>query len=216
MDEVIANARLRSGKGEASLIGALLDAKDEDTGLPLAAEALRNEAAVLFMAGHETTANSLAWAWYLLSQAPEVEAKLHAEIDQVLGGRPAPASRTCRICPMSAPSSTKPCGLYPPVPILPREAVRRRKLPRHADSQRLAGLRRTVAVAIGIKSCGTGRIISYPNGSSPRMPRAFQYAYIPFSTGPRVCAGMSFGLTEMILCIATLAQKFRLRPGTRI
>ena len=71
-----------------SVIGHLLEARDEETGRPLDRAALRNEAAVIFMAGHETTANTLAWAWFLLSQAPEAEARLHRELDEVLGGRP--------------------------------------------------------------------------------------------------------------------------------
>ena len=68
------------------MIRMLLEARDPETGEALDREALRNEAAVIFMAGHETTANSLAWTWFLLSQAPEVEARLHAELAEVLGG----------------------------------------------------------------------------------------------------------------------------------
>ena len=70
------------------MIRLLLEARDAETGERLDETALRNEAAVIFMAGHETTANSLAWAWYLLSQAPEVEERLHAELAKALGGRP--------------------------------------------------------------------------------------------------------------------------------
>src|SRR5215472_8418165 len=87
LNGVIADARDSARSGEASMITLLLDAKDPETGQPLDEEALRSEAAVIFMAGHETTANSLAWTWYLLSQVPEVEARLHEELDRVLGGR---------------------------------------------------------------------------------------------------------------------------------
>src|SRR3954454_11092436 len=86
LDEVVASARARAGNGEPSVINHMFEARDAN-GAPLGHEALRNEIAVLFMAGHETTANTLAWTWYLLSQAPEVEAKLHAELDSVLGDR---------------------------------------------------------------------------------------------------------------------------------
>ena len=87
LSRVIENYRAQPGAEDTSVIGRLLDARDEETGEPLDPQALRNEAAVLFMAGHETTANSLTWVWYLLSQAPDVEARLHAELDCVLGGR---------------------------------------------------------------------------------------------------------------------------------
>jgi hypothetical protein len=70
------------------IVDRLLGARDEETGAPLDMRALRNEAAVLLMAGHETTANTLAWTWYILSQAPDVEARLHAEVDRMLEGRP--------------------------------------------------------------------------------------------------------------------------------
>jgi cytochrome P450 len=76
----------RAGRRDGpSVIGQLFDARDEETGQPLDREAIRNEAAVLFMAGYETTANTLAWTWYLLSQAAEVESRLHQEVDAVLG-----------------------------------------------------------------------------------------------------------------------------------
>jgi cytochrome P450 len=88
LDELIAEHRRHQDGGAPSIIDGLLDARDEESGVMLDAEALRNEAAVLLLAGHETTASSLAWTWYILSQMPEVEATLHAEVDRVLGGRP--------------------------------------------------------------------------------------------------------------------------------
>lgn len=87
LDEIIVQCQARRNSGEVSMIQLLLDARDPETGETLDRTALRNEAAVIFMAGQETTANSLAWAWFLLSQAPEVEARFHAELDTVLGHR---------------------------------------------------------------------------------------------------------------------------------
>jgi cytochrome P450 len=84
LDDII---RRCGADGEASMIRLLLEARDAETGAALDPEALRNEAAVIFMAGHETTANSLAWTWFLLSQAPDQETRLHKELDEVLGGR---------------------------------------------------------------------------------------------------------------------------------
>jgi cytochrome P450 len=87
LDNVIESYRSKKDTDEDSVIQRLLDARDPDTGAPLDIKAIRNEIAVLFMAGHETTANSMAWTWLLLSQAPDAEARLHHELDTVLGGR---------------------------------------------------------------------------------------------------------------------------------
>ena len=73
LGQVIRSCREGLAGGEASMIRLLLEASDPETGQPLDDSALRNEAAVIFMAGHETTANSLAWTWYLLSQNPDSE-----------------------------------------------------------------------------------------------------------------------------------------------
>ena len=122
LDEVVASARARAGDGEPSVINHLFEARDEN-GAPLDSEALRNEIAVLFMAGHETTANTLAWTWYLLSQAPEVEAKLHEELDTVLDGR-APTLADVPQLVYTHAILDEALRLYPPVPILPREAIK--------------------------------------------------------------------------------------------
>ena len=119
LDELIAEHRAHRVGDEDSIMGHLLDARDEETGEPLDDRALRNEAAVLLLAGHETTASSLAWTWYILSQTPQIEAKLHAEIEQVLHGRLADPRRrpeahlhACRVRRGAAPLSADPAA-YP-------------------------------------------------------------------------------------------------------
>ena len=77
----------RRGEDRGDLLSMLLHAQDEESGRRMTDQQLRDEVMTLFMAGHETTANTLAWTWFLLSQHPEVEARLHAELDQVLDGR---------------------------------------------------------------------------------------------------------------------------------
>ncbi len=108
LDDIIADYRARKNSGEISVIGRLIDARDEETGEPLSNEALRNEAVVIFMAGYETTASTLAFAWFLISQVPAVEARLHDEIDSVLGDR----SPTCQSWPIHAPSSRRRFGSF--------------------------------------------------------------------------------------------------------
>ncbi len=215
LDGIIAAYRARPSDGEASVIGMLLDATDE-TGAKLPIEAMRNEAAVIFMAGHETTANCLAWTWYLLSQAPEVEAKLHAELDAVLGGRAPTQADLPRLIYTKAVIEEV-LRLYPPVPLLVREAgheeqLRRRTVPPGSLVMVIPWLLHRHR---GLWDQPDAFI---PERFLPGAPPIDKYVYVPFSIGPRVCAGLTFGLTEAILCLATLAQSFRLslEPGAMI
>jgi cytochrome P450 len=216
LDGIIESYRSHARGDEVSVIGRLLDARDQDTGEPLSAEALRNEAAVLFMAGHETTANTLAWTWYLLSQAPDVEARLHAELDQVLGGRPPTIADLPRLV-FTRAVLDETLRLYPPVPILPREALkdefyRNMRIPK-------GSLILVVPWLLHRHEKLWEKPDHFiPDRFMPGNPQPSKFAYIPFSIGPRICAGMSFGQQEALLCLATLAQSFRLRlePGREI
>jgi cytochrome P450 len=209
LNEVISRYQQRSRDGETSVIGGLLDARDEN-GRPLTREAIRNEAAVIFMAGHETTANTLAWAWYLLSQAPAVRGALHAELDRVLGGRMPGFDDVARL-PYTRAVIEETLRLYPPVPILAREAL--------------------VDETVGGVATPKGSIVMVVPWLLHRNPQLWQrpdhfeperflggarggqskFAYVPFAIGPRICAGLAFGLTESILSLAILAQAFDLR-----
>jgi cytochrome P450 len=215
LEEIIANYRARPRDSETSMIGLLLDARDPETGDALDAEALRDEAAVIFMAGHETTANSLAWTWYLLSQTPEVEARLHEELDRVLGGR-SPTLEDVAQLTYTRAVFEEALRLYPPVPLLARQAladekIRGRTVPKGS-----------ILMVVPWLIHRHKRIWDKPDhfiperflpGNAANRPKG---AYVPFSIGPRICAGAAFGLTEAILCLATLAQRFRLRlqPGS--
>ena len=212
--QVIETSRTQMGSDDNTLISQLLNARDEETGEPLDPEALRNETAVLFMAGHETTANSLTWVWFLLSQTPTVEARLHAELDNVLGGRPPTLADVPKLVYTRA-IFEEALRLYPPVPILPREAVR---------EEYYRNVRIPKGSLIFVVPWLLHRHKKLWDKPDHFIPERFlpensgsisKFAYIPFSIGPRICAGMSFGLTEAILCLATLAQKFtlRLKPG---
>jgi cytochrome P450 len=210
LNQVIESYRSQSHSDDGSVIGQLIDARDEETGQPLDPVALRNEIAVLFMAGHETTANSLTWVWYLLSQAPEVEAKLHAELDRVLAGRPPTFADLPKLVYTRA-IFDEALRLYPPVPILPREAVREEffktfRIPKGSLVFVVPWLlHRHKKLWHKPDHFIPERFLPENSGSISK------FAYIPFSIGPRICAGMSFGLTEAVLCLAALAQKYRLR-----
>jgi cytochrome P450 len=212
LDGIIDAVRASHRTGDASVIGMLLDATDQD-GAPLAKEALRNEAAVIFMAGHETTANCLAWTWYLLSQVPSVASRFHAELDEVLGGRAPTQADVPRLIYTRA-IIEEALRLYPPVPFLARET---------SEAEKLRSRDVPMGSIVMVVPWLLHRHRKYwedpdhfrPERFLPDAPVPDKYVYVPFSVGPRVCAGLTFALTEAILCLATLAQEFTLtlKPG---
>jgi cytochrome P450 len=208
IDDIIAGYRDRSTPENVSLVGRLIDARDPDTGEPLDAAAIRNEAVVIFMAGHETTANTLAFVWYLLCQAPDIEARLHREIDTVLGERPPLLADVSRL-PYTRAIIEETLRLYPPIPILAREAI---------CDETIAGRDVPKGSIVAVIPWLLHRNRKLWDKPDHFLPERFlnedgydKWSYVPFSIGPRVCPGMAFGLTEAILCVATLAQHFVLR-----
>ena len=214
LDEIIASQRARGGEGEDSAISLLMNSRDEETGAPLDDDALRNEAMVLFIAGHETTANSLAWTLYLLSQAPDVQARMHAEIDSVLGGR-LPTFADVPHLSYTRAVFEETMRLYPPLPYLSRQVLQDEEFQGHKIPKGAVIvvspwlLHRHTKLWDKPDHFVPERFL--PGGNRP----ASKFAYIPFSSGPRVCAGMAFGMTEAVLCLAILGQafRFRLKPG---
>ena len=210
LDQVVRDCRNRLSTGEVSMIRLLLEARDDESGEPLDEAALRNEVAVIFMAGHETTANSLAWAWYLLSQAPQVEERLHAELARVLDGRP-PTLDDVPSLTYTRAVFEETVRLYPPVPLLARQALR------HETIRGRSVPEGSLVIVVPWLLHRHRKFWGKPDHFLPErfLPENAQYrvrhSYIPFSVGPRICAGAAFGLTEAILCIATLAQHVRLR-----
>ena len=201
--------RRRSGEERDDLLGRLMAARDED-GSTMSDRQLRDEAVTLFLAGHETTALALSWTWDLLSRHPEGEARLHEEVDRVLGGRPATSADAARL-PFTEAVIKESMRLYPPAYAFGREAVRDvdllgRPVPKgaivfvpqwvlHRDPRWWREPRRFLPER-------------WLDGLEERLPR---YAYIPFGGGPRICIGNRFAMLEAVLILATVAQRFRLR-----
>jgi len=207
VDNIIAKAE--EGGHEGTLVAEFLKANQTESGIDLMTkQQIRNELIVLFMAGHETTANVLAWTWYLVSQAPDVEVKLHAELDQVLSGR-TPEMADVENLKYTRAILDETMRLYPPVPILSREAmsediIRDRKVP--AGSIMLI----VPWLIHRHKKYWDKPDHFIPERFMPDAPKPIKFSYIPFSAGPRVCLGKNFGIVESVLTIAMLAQRFRL------
>jgi cytochrome P450 len=208
----------REGRDRGDLLSTLLHAVDEEgdrTGMT--DEQLRDEVMTIFLAGHETTANALSWTWYLLSQHPEVEAKLHAELAEVLAGRPPTAEDFPRLryTEMVVAESMR---LYPPA-----WAVGRLALEDHEVGGYLIPRGALVLVSQYVMHRDP-RFFPDPERFDPERftPEAKsarpQFSYFPFGGGPRRCIGEGFAWMEGVLILATLARRWRLRlvPGTDV
>ena len=182
----------------------------------LGGRALRNETSVLLMAGHETTANTLAWAWYLLSQDDAVWQRLAAEVD-VLPDAPTSLEDVQRL-PFTRAVIDETLRLYPPVPIQAR---------RSAEPRRIADRSVPANSIVMVVPWLLHRHRLYWDRPDTFLPERFlpagsgapsRYVYVPFSIGPRICTGAAFALTETVLCVATLARQFRpvLRVGHEV
>lgn len=207
----IINERRLTGEDRGDLLSMLLLAQDDEgDGSGMTDAQLRDEAMTLFVAGHETTANALTWTWYLLSQHPEVEAKLHEEIDGVLMGGLPTAEDVSRLS-YTEMVFAESMRLYPPAWTLGRRVLN--------DYQ--VGEYVIPAASIVLMSPWVmhhdPRFYPEPFKFDPERWKAElrearpKFAYFPFGGGPRVCIGEQFAWMEGVLLIATIAQQWKLR-----
>jgi len=206
--------RRAGGQDKGDLLSMLLLARDEEgSGRGMTDTQVRDEALTLFLAGHETTANALTWAWYLLSQHHHAEARLHAELDAVLAGR-APTFDDLSRLPFTTAVLSETLRLYPPA-----WAIGRRTLE---------------DVELGGYLVPAGNIVLMSPFVTHRDPRWFpdpaefrperwltddpdrpKFSYFPFGGGARMCIGDRFAWMEGVLLLAAIGQKWRLSlaPG---
>jgi cytochrome P450 len=199
--------RRASGSDEGDLLSMLLQAQDED-GSQMSDAQLRDEVMTLFLAGHETTALTLSWSWYLLARHPRAEQQFHAELDQVLGGREPDVSDlpNLKYTEMIAKEAMR---LYPPAYAVGREAI---------EETEIGGYRvprGTQMFAFQWVTHRDPRYFERPDEFEPErwasesIQRLPKYAYFPFGGGPRQCIGNYFAMMEVVLLLATIGQRFR-------
>jgi cytochrome P450 len=206
IDAIIAERR-KNDQDAGDLLSMLLAARD-DAGQPMSERQLRDEVMTLFIAGHETTANALAWMLYLVSQHPDVEARLMAEI-ATLNGQP-PTMRDLPQLPYSERVLKEVMRLYPPAGGATREPI---------HDIELGGYRLPKGSSIAISTYTMHRSPKYfaeplkfdPERFSPENEAKIpKYAYLPFGGGPRVCIGNAFANMEARLVALTILQRFKL------
>ncbi len=209
-------ARRASGEDKGDLLSMLLLAQDDD-GNGMSDQQARDEAVTLFLAGHETTANALNWTWYLLAQHPEVEARLHEELDRVLAGQP-PTPDDLKRLPYTEMIVKEAMRLYPPAWSFSREAL---------EDIQLGDYHLPKGSVVAILSYFTHRDPRWWDAPEEFRPERFspeaeanipRYVYIPFGGGPRICIGNSFAMMEARLLLATIASRYHLalQPGQKI
>lgn len=206
----------REHSDTGDIVSMLVAARDEEGGRLTTAQ-IRDQLLTLFVASHETSANALTWAFYLLAQHPQVTAKLLSELDRELHGA-APTPADLERLPYLEQVVKEVLRLYPPAPSANRVAK---------ESFEWKGY-----------TINAGELVSYVPFVSHRMPSQFpqpemflperfdpsyrpqppQYAYIPFAAGPRSCIGAAFATLEIKLALAMTLQRFRLDlvPGQHI
>ncbi|HEY1710700.1 MAG TPA: cytochrome P450 [Rhizomicrobium sp.] len=218
MQKLIGAREKAQGAAPRDLLDRLIAARDGETGVSLTNDEVRDEILIIFLAGHDTTALALTYTWYLLSQHPAVEAKLHEELRRVLGGR-APVHDDLVNLPYTKMVLEEAMRLYPPAPGLSNRAVL-------ADDE-VCGVKIPKGVQVGVIPWVIHRhrlLWDNPEKFDPerfspeRSAGRHRFAYLPFGGGPRVCIGMALALAEAQLILATLAQRYRMRlvPGQNI
>lgn len=205
----IISERRKSGEDKGDLLSMLLLAVDEEDDEGMTDQQVRDEGMTLFIAGHETTANALAWTLSLLARHPEVEAKLMRELDKALEGR-LPAMQDLPKLRYTDRVIKESMRLYPPAWIISREVMEN--------------------ITIGGYDIAKGSIVVMSQYVMHRDPRYFDhpehfqperftdgweervphYAYFPFGGGPCICIGNSFAMMEATLVLATTMQRYHL------
>jgi cytochrome P450 len=209
---IISERRRGGGDGE-DLLALLMGARDEETGEAMGDEQLRDEVITLFLAGHETTANALSWAFYLLATHPGEEGRLRDELDEVLGGggRRVPTLDDVPRLAYTRMVLDETLRLYPPAWITNRQAI--------ADDE-ILGHRIPAGAFVALSPYVLHRHPDYWERPDEFDPERFtpersagrpRFAYFPFG-GPRQCIGQGMALVEAQLVLATVLGRCRLCP----
>lgn len=209
INSIIEKRRADTEKHE-DMLGILIDARNEEDGLGMTNQQVRDELMTIFLAGHETTATALSWSLYLLSQHPEVENKLFNEIETVIGSRnPTPGDYMKLTYTQNIIWET--LRLYPPLYVISREAK---------EDIEIGGYHFKKGDMFLLSQYVMHRNAKYFDNPDAFIPERFEngyiktlpaFAYFPFGGGPRVCIGNHFAIMEAVLVLACIAQRYRVR-----
>jgi enediyne biosynthesis protein E7 len=205
--QIIQNHRAAQDRGEhdRDLLGMLLRLRNEE-GDALNDGQLRNETMTFLLAGHETTANALTWAFHLIARNPEVEERLSMEFNQVLAGR-VPVFTNLSQLTYTKSVIKEAMRLYPPIWILERRVI---------QEDEIAGYRLPAGSSVMISPYTLHRHPRFWENPETFDPDRFLVEsaapYIPFGLGPRFCIGHEFAMMEAQIILAMVLQRYRVRP----
>jgi enediyne biosynthesis protein E7 len=206
----LAKRRVAEKTEHFDFLQMLIEARDKETGAPMSEKELIDEAMTLIVAGHETTASGLNWTWYLLSQNPEAEAKLHAEIDAVAQKREPSLSEMEQLS-YTRNVVDEALRLYPPGWLLSRRTI---------GPDTLSGYDVPAGTDVLLCLYLLHRHPRYWKDPDAFRPERFdeeheaerpRFAYMPFAAGPRHCIGETLALYEMYMHLYKVARRYRLR-----
>ncbi|WP_266368559.1 cytochrome P450 [Tellurirhabdus rosea] len=198
------------------LLEMLMEVQDEETGERMTDQQLRDEVTTIFMAGHETTANALSWALYLLAKHPDVVQKLRHEFDRVLGPDGQPTAENLRELTYTMQVIHETMRLYPPAWVFSRKPLTDDVLP--------GGYALPAGNGVLVSPYLLHRDPKFweapdefnPDNFLPEKVKARPtYAYLPFGAGPRLCIGNNFALMEMQVALVHLVRAFDFRTTRR-
>ncbi|MDF0675899.1 MAG: cytochrome P450 [Nitrospira sp.] len=206
--------RRHSGSQHDDLLDLLLQARDEETGVGLTDQELRDETFTIFAAGHGTTATALTWTWYLLATHPEAKARFHEEVDRVLHGK-TPNADDLQHLPYTRAVFEESLRLYPPAPVVQRKA---------ATNTTVGGLPLAVGALVFVGIYNLHRHPAFWPNPEQFLPERWlngerptaRYAYLPFGAGPRACVGIHFASVEGPLLLALIGRRYDLQLAQEI
>jgi cytochrome P450 len=210
---VIAGRRAGDGAAGGDLLSILLAARDvEGDGTGMSDEQVRDEALTLITAGHETTANGLTWTWHMLGRHPDVEERFHAELREVLGGRP-PGVADAAALEYTEAVLLESMRLYPPAWGVERRAVRDQEIGGYVIPAGAAVLMPTYVVNRDPRVYPDPLRFDPGRFLGPEAAARPDWAYPLFGAGTRKCIGVGFAMLEAVLVLAELGRRYRLRPS---
>jgi cytochrome P450 len=201
----IIRERRAQGGDRGDLLSMLLATQDEDGGR-MSDQQIRDESMTLFLAGHETTANALSWAMYLLARNPAARARLEAEVDAL--GR-IPSYDDLKLLPWTLAVLKETLRLYPPAYILARRTIEPVTIGAHVIAKHtivlvnVLGIHRRPDLYSSPDDFDPARFLG---DAEKQLPRC---AYMPFGAGPRICIGNHFALMEGHVVLASLLKRLR-------
>jgi cytochrome P450 len=203
--------RRASGGDRGDLLSMLIAARDaEGDGSGMTDQQLRDEIVTLLMAGHETTANALTWAWHLLSRHPHAEAALHAELAHVLGGR-VPTADDLPQLEYARRVLSETMRLYPPAWMIERRPLEDFEAGGYIIPSGTIVLMSQYLVHRDPRWWSEPEHFDPDRWAPDRQALRPKFAYFPFGGGARMCIGEHFAWMEGVLVLATLAQRWRMR-----